>query len=120
VIDPATGLPQQLLYDSPQPNGPPKPMEEEYSDFREVNGIQVPFHVTYHLVANTWPSPRSASFRSTPASNWRIWSGAMKTTSNDLIGNRGARTRAWRACSLVVGRTIGFLSSVSASHVGAG
>jgi len=24
VIDPATGLPQQLLYDSPQPNGPPK------------------------------------------------------------------------------------------------
>jgi len=32
----------------------------------------------------------------------------MKTTSNDLIGNRGARTRAWRACSLVVGRTIGF------------
>lgn len=49
VIDPATGLPQQLLYDSPQPNGPPKPMEEEYSDFREVNGIQVPFHVTYHL-----------------------------------------------------------------------
>jgi len=48
VIDPATGLPQQLLYDSPQPNGPPQPMEEEYSDFREVNGIQVPFHTTYH------------------------------------------------------------------------
>jgi zinc protease len=48
VIDPATGLPQQLLYDSPQPNGPAQPIEEEYSDFREVNGIQVPFHVTYH------------------------------------------------------------------------
>ena len=48
VIDPATGLPQQLLYDSPRPNGPAQPMEEEYSDFREVNGIQVPFHVTYH------------------------------------------------------------------------
>ncbi|MGB7762730.1 MAG: pitrilysin family protein [Bryobacteraceae bacterium] len=48
VIDPATGLPQQLLYDSPQPNGPALSMEEEYSDFREVNGIQVPFHVTYH------------------------------------------------------------------------
>jgi zinc protease len=48
VIDPATGLPQQLLYDSPKPNGPAQPMEEEYSDFREVNGIQVPFHVTYH------------------------------------------------------------------------
>jgi hypothetical protein len=48
AIDPATGLPQQLLYDSPQPNGPPQPMEEEYSDFREVNGIQVPFHTTYH------------------------------------------------------------------------
>lgn len=48
VIDPATALPHQLLYDSPQPNGPAQPMEEEYSDFREVDGIQVPFHVTYH------------------------------------------------------------------------
>ena len=48
VIDPATGLPQQLLYDSPQPNGPAKPVEEEYSDFRVVSGIQVPFHTTYH------------------------------------------------------------------------
>jgi len=48
VIDPATGLPHQLLYDSPQPNGPPQPVEEEYSDFREVNGIKVPFLVTYH------------------------------------------------------------------------
>ena len=48
VIDPATALPHQLLYDSPQPNGPAQPMEEEYSNFREVDGIQVPFHVTYH------------------------------------------------------------------------
>jgi hypothetical protein len=23
-------------------------VDEEYSDFREVNGIKVPFHVTYH------------------------------------------------------------------------
>jgi hypothetical protein len=48
VIDPATGLPSQALYDSPQPNGPPQPIEEEYSDFRQVNGIQVPFHTSYH------------------------------------------------------------------------
>jgi len=48
VIDPATGLPHQLLYDSPQANGPPQPVEEEYADFREVNGIKVPFFVTYH------------------------------------------------------------------------
>jgi zinc protease len=48
VMDPATGLLRQLLYDSPQPDGPALPMEEEYSDFREVNGIRVPFHVTYH------------------------------------------------------------------------
>jgi zinc protease len=48
VIDPASGLPRQLLYDSPQLNGPPQWMEEEYSDFHEVKGIQVPFHVTYH------------------------------------------------------------------------
>ncbi len=48
VIDPATGLPHQLLYQSPQPNGAPLLVEEEYSDFREVKGIKVPFHVTYH------------------------------------------------------------------------
>jgi hypothetical protein len=29
-------------------DGPLLVFEEEYSDFREVNGIQVPFHVTYH------------------------------------------------------------------------
>jgi zinc protease len=48
VVDPATGLPRQLLYESPGIGGPPLVFEEEYSDFREVNGIQVPFHVTYH------------------------------------------------------------------------
>jgi zinc protease len=48
VIDPATGLPHELLYESQQANGPPQPVDEEYSDFREVNGIKVPFHVTYH------------------------------------------------------------------------
>ena len=48
VIDPATGLLRQLLYDSPQPNGPALPMEEEYSDYHEVSGIEVPFHVIYH------------------------------------------------------------------------
>ncbi len=58
VIDPASGLPHQLLYESAQPNGPPQPVEEEYSDFREVNGIKVPFHVTYqqggkHLADST-------------------------------------------------------------------
>jgi len=48
VIDPDTGLPYQLLYDTPKPNGAPQPVVEEYSDFREVNGIKVPFHVKYH------------------------------------------------------------------------
>jgi len=48
VMDPATGMPHQLLYESPQPKGAPQLVEEEYSDFREVNGVKVPFHVTYH------------------------------------------------------------------------
>jgi hypothetical protein len=48
VVDPATGLPRQLLYESPGNGAMPLVFEEEYSDFREVNGIQVPFHVTYH------------------------------------------------------------------------
>jgi len=47
VIDPATGLPAQLLYQSARSSGPPQLVEEEYSDFREVDGIKVPFHVTY-------------------------------------------------------------------------
>jgi zinc protease len=48
AIDPATGLPSQMLYDSPRSNGAPQPIEEEYSDFRQVDGIQVPFHTSYH------------------------------------------------------------------------
>jgi len=48
VVDSASGLPRQLLYDSPQRDGVTQPVEEEYDDFHEVNGIQVPFHVTYH------------------------------------------------------------------------
>jgi zinc protease len=48
AIDPSTGLPSQMLFDLPRRDGPPQPIEEEYSDFREVDGIRVPFHTSYH------------------------------------------------------------------------
>jgi zinc protease len=45
VFDPATGLPQKLLYETAGPQGPPMPVEEDYSDFRDAGGVKVPFHV---------------------------------------------------------------------------
>jgi hypothetical protein len=43
-FDPDSGLPQRLAYDSTAVKGPPQPVEEEFSDFREVGGIRIPFH----------------------------------------------------------------------------
>jgi hypothetical protein len=45
VIVSPEGLPVTLLYTSPNANGPDVPMEEDYSDFREVSGIKIPFIV---------------------------------------------------------------------------
>ncbi len=45
-IDPETGLPLRLLYQSSPLTGPPQSMQEEYGAFREVNGIKMPHSVT--------------------------------------------------------------------------
>jgi len=45
AFDPETGLPQKVMYESVVVSGPPQPVEEDYSDFRDVNGVKVPFHV---------------------------------------------------------------------------
>jgi zinc protease len=46
VIDPATGLPSKMLYQTVRASGPPLSVEEDYSDFRDVSGIRMPFKVT--------------------------------------------------------------------------
>ena len=46
VIDEKTGLPAKQLYQAVQMGGPPQPVEETYSDWRDVNGVKLPFHTT--------------------------------------------------------------------------
>ncbi len=45
VLDPETGLPSKLLYDVQLDRQPVMFVEEDYSDFRDVNGIKLPFAV---------------------------------------------------------------------------
>jgi zinc protease len=45
-IDAESGLPSRLLYQSSPVQGPPQTMQEDYADFREVNGIRMPHQVT--------------------------------------------------------------------------
>jgi len=45
-LDPDTGLPSRLSYESVHVSGPPMTVEETYGDFREVNGMKVPFRVS--------------------------------------------------------------------------
>ena len=41
IVDESTGLPLKTSY-----SGPQGPMDEEWSDFRDVNGMKVPFKIT--------------------------------------------------------------------------
>lgn len=43
AIDAATGLPVKQTYSGVAMNGPPQQMEEVYSDWRDVNGIKLPY-----------------------------------------------------------------------------
>ena len=45
-VDPVSGLPVKLTYDSAQAQGPPARLEETFSDWRDVQGIRLPFQVT--------------------------------------------------------------------------
>jgi zinc protease len=44
-FDPDTGLPRVLAYDSAQASGPPIYSEETYTDFRDVDGVKLPFAI---------------------------------------------------------------------------
>ena len=43
VVDEKTGLPSKIIYQGGQ-----GPVEQIYSDWREVNGIRLPFAWTHH------------------------------------------------------------------------
>ena len=46
AMDPDTGLPAQISYESTSLGGPPASVREELSGFRDVDGIKYPFQVT--------------------------------------------------------------------------
>ena len=45
TFDAATGLPQTVSYEAVHVAGPPMQVEDAYSDFRDVDGIKVPFKI---------------------------------------------------------------------------
>jgi predicted Zn-dependent peptidase len=45
-IDPATGLPRKVHYESVVVAGAPVPVEDEYADFQEVSGIKIPMRIS--------------------------------------------------------------------------
>jgi hypothetical protein len=44
-FDPTTGLPRRVTYDTPQAVGPPIYTEDVYEDYREVEGLKLPFRI---------------------------------------------------------------------------
>ena len=55
-FDPQTGLPRKLSYDAGGPAGSPQTVEEEYSDFRDVNGVKAPFRLDILVGGNKYAS----------------------------------------------------------------
>lgn len=46
TFDKASGLPAKVTYEGVHVAGPPVEVQETYSDYRDVNGIKIPFHLT--------------------------------------------------------------------------
>ncbi len=46
VVNPATGLPSEVLYENAPIAGPAVPVQETWSDYRDVAGVKVPFAIT--------------------------------------------------------------------------
>jgi hypothetical protein len=53
VLDPETGLPATILYEAPVDQGPAYQFQEDLSNYRNVNGIQLPYAV--HIIQNGLP-----------------------------------------------------------------
>ena len=46
VVDPQTGLPSQIQYETAPVSGPPTAVREMWADFRDVAGVKVPYKIT--------------------------------------------------------------------------
>jgi hypothetical protein len=46
VVDPQTGLPVQVQYETAPVSGPVTSVREMWADFRDVAGVKVPFKIT--------------------------------------------------------------------------
>ena len=46
IFDPATGLPVRMLYDTTREQGQKVLTQEDFSDFREVAGIKLPYRTS--------------------------------------------------------------------------
>ncbi len=46
ILDPGTGLPLKETYQSLQPQGPPATVEQTFSDYQPVDGVQLPLKMT--------------------------------------------------------------------------
>jgi zinc protease len=63
VFDPATGLPAKLLYELRIERQPVLFVEEQYSDFRDVAGIRIPFNITVLRNGIKYSSAAVAEFK---------------------------------------------------------
>jgi zinc protease len=63
TLDPKTNLPQSILYDSVAVVGQPQAVQETYSDFHEISGIQVPFRVVITQNGKRYADETTTDFR---------------------------------------------------------
>jgi predicted Zn-dependent peptidase len=61
VFDLATGLPAKLLYETDRM--PPTFVEEDYSDFRDVSGVKIPFAITVTQNGSKYSSGTVSEFK---------------------------------------------------------
>lgn len=45
IFDEQTGLPLRVVYDAVHVTGPPESVQDDYSDYRDVGGLKIPFKV---------------------------------------------------------------------------
>jgi hypothetical protein len=54
IFDPATGLPAKLLYERSNDRGVPVALEDNWSDFRDAGGLQLPYKLTSLQNGQKW------------------------------------------------------------------
>jgi zinc protease len=70
LLDDKTGLPLKITYDSVAMGGPPKPVEETYSGWQDVDGIKLPSRITI--------TQSGQKFAEVTVSQWKLNSGVKE------------------------------------------